>query len=105
MNVKQIRKDFDNGVIISKATYDKLIDYALKQSAAPVSAIHECTNCLGTGKSNKGLSNYLDCAEPGCNATQERAALEADFGAAANEWPESLWQAYQLGKRCGREGK
>lgn len=55
-----------------------------------------CDKCLGTGHSNLGLSQYLDCIH--CEAATERAQLNAQFPLCAKLYPDSLWGAYNAGR-------
>lgn len=55
-----------------------------------------CDKCLGTGHSNRGLSQYLDCIH--CEAATERAKLNAEFPLCAKLYPDSLWGAYNAGR-------
>lgn len=61
----------------------------------------KCENCYDTGRSFKGLSNSLDCAQ--CDAAIERTALESEFPVAARECPHTIWAVHQRARRIERE--
>lgn len=60
-----------------------------------------CVNCLDTGRSNQGLSEFLDCTK--CGAATERENLNAEFPLATAACGDSLWQAHQRARNIERE--
>lgn len=57
MNVKEMKQDFDNGVLLSKVSFGKLIEYALELEAA-----------FSIGNDAKDAARYRWLRNSGCVA-------------------------------------
>lgn len=93
IDIKQVKKDSENGVILGRITIAAVIDLALvtTQIVAPV-----CPTCCNTGEANG--HGQLDC--PDCDSAMERAAFNKAYAEFfKTRTPEDLaWDAYQDGK-------